>query len=73
MLINVDGSFTVEDVVPGTYTLAVSLADTTVNRQDPGRARPIARLDTEVVIPSGDDGRPLQTFDIGTLTLKPTR
>lgn len=73
ILINADGSFTLEDVVPGTYVVGISLSATAVNRQDPRRARLVARLDTEVVIPPGDDGHPLQTFDLGTFTLKPTR
>lgn len=61
-----DGSFRVEDVVPGRYELSVSLAE-----RRPGESflSPFAQYRGMVQVSSGSQSHADQSFDVGTLTL----
>jgi hypothetical protein len=68
-LFNGDGSFRIEDVPPGTYTLKIALTEPSQNYSPFGQGTPIGALETEVTVPENSDDTPL---DLGTLSLTPT-
>jgi hypothetical protein len=65
---NPDGSFTVEDVVPGTYSLNIFAR---VNSGNPWSQPPVAQGSTTVSVP--DSFSPTTPIDIGEVVLVPTR
>jgi hypothetical protein len=64
---NPDGSFTVEDVVPGIYSLNISAR---VNSGNPWTHPPVANGSTPVTVP--DSFSPTTPVDIGEIVLVPT-
>jgi hypothetical protein len=64
---NPDGSFSVEDVVPGTYSLNIFAINTNGN---PGAQQPFARGSTTITVP--DTFNPATPIDIGEVVLTPT-
>jgi RNA polymerase sigma factor (sigma-70 family) len=65
-----DGSFRVEDVLPGTYELTVFVSEPRTN----GVAtvgQPIAYLKREFTVPEMPEGRSDEPLDLGELTLEP--
>jgi hypothetical protein len=69
-LFNGDGSFRIEDVPPGTYTLRIALTEPskTYSAFRFSEGTPIGALETEVTVPENSDNTPL---DLGTLSLTP--
>jgi hypothetical protein len=68
-LFNGDGSFRIEDVPPGTYTLIIALTEPSKTYSPFSQGTPIGALETEVTVPGNSDNTPL---DLGTLSLTPT-
>ncbi len=64
---NPDGSFDVEDVVPGTYSLNISVR---INNGNPWAQPPIAQGSTTVTVP--DTFNPTTPIDVGEVVLAPT-
>ena len=69
LLFNGDGSFRIEDVPPGIYTLRVGVTEPSKTYSPFGQGPPIGALETEVTVPENSDNTPL---DLGTLSLTPT-
>jgi hypothetical protein len=62
-----DGSFDVEDVVPGTYSLNISVR---INNGNPWAQPPIAQGSTTITVP--DTFNPTTPIDVGEVVLAPT-
>jgi len=67
-LFNRDGSFRIEDVPVGTYTLKIRIERTLRTYSAISPVTPIGALETEVTVPGNPDNTPL---DLGTLSLTP--
>lgn len=65
-LFNDDGSFRIDDVPPGTYTLKIALTEPSRSRSPFIQGIPIGTLETEVTVPENTDNTPL---DLGALPL----
>ena len=65
-LFNGDGSFRIEDVPPGTYTLRIALTEPSKTESAIRWVTLIGVLETEVTVPENADNTPL---DLGTLSL----
>ena len=73
--LNPDGSFVVEDVVPGNYRLQIGLSDPPADPLDPesawhGVQREIGSLTCDVLVPEAPPDAPDQPLDLGTYTLQ---
>jgi hypothetical protein len=74
--LNSDGSFVVEDVLPGTYRLQIRVTEPPDDPLDPNAAfhssfsPEIGSLTTDVVVPEGPSDQPGQPFDAGEFTLQ---
>jgi len=64
---NPDGSFSVDDVVPGTYSLSIFAR---INSGNPWAQPPLAQGSTTVTVP--DTFSPTTPIDIGEVELVPT-
>jgi protocatechuate 3,4-dioxygenase beta subunit len=69
LLLNDDGSFRVEDVVPGTYSLHVGLVDPT-GGPNLSFGKYVAQVDHEFTLPEIPGGRTDEPLDLGQLQLK---
>jgi RNA polymerase sigma factor (sigma-70 family) len=66
-----DGSFTIDDVLPGAYQLTLRLSDLTKPISGPvGFHQPMATLTKEFIIPELPDGATLGSHDLGVIELK---
>ena len=68
-----DGSFTIEDVPPGTYQLNGQLSKTPLDPNDllSFRATPLAFIRQDVTVPEDPAGDSADTLDLGTISVKP--
>jgi RNA polymerase sigma factor (sigma-70 family) len=68
-----DGSFTIEDVPPGTYELSGQLADAPFDPSDPLtlRATTLADIRQDVTVPEDAAGDSSDSLDLGTINLTP--
>ena len=64
---NADGSFSVDDVVPGTYSLNIFVR---INKGNPWGGPPIAQGSIPVTVP--DTFSPTTPIDVGEVVLRPT-
>jgi len=62
-----DGSFHLDDVPPGDYTLTIRLAETPKEKSNLAKSHPIASLEKEISIPTGDG----TAVNLGDLELVP--
>jgi hypothetical protein len=67
-LFSADGSFRIDDVPPGTYTLRIVLTEPFGTYSPLSRGTPIGSLETEVTMPESADRTP---FDLGILSMTP--
>jgi uncharacterized GH25 family protein len=67
LAVNPDGSFTVDNVVPGTYSLNISARK---GGDQPWSNPPIAQGHTTVTVP--DNANPFSPINVGEIVLKPT-
>jgi hypothetical protein len=67
-LFSADGSFRIDDVPPGTYTLRIALTEPSRTYSPLSRGAPIGTLETEVTLPENADRAP---FDLGILSITP--
>jgi hypothetical protein len=65
-----DGSFRIEDVPAGTYTLTVYLGPAVMMVTAGMPAPRTERLTREIVVPEMPDGRSDDPLDLGTITLQ---
>ena len=66
-----DGSFTIEDVPPGTFDLTAMFSKTAVDRSSPGLRGPqLGSVRQEIVVSESMASSPDATFDVGTITVK---
>jgi RNA polymerase sigma factor (sigma-70 family) len=66
-----DGSFTIEDVPPGSFDLTAMFSKTVVDRNHPERRGPrLGSVRQEIVVPEMNADSPDATFDVGTITVK---
>jgi hypothetical protein len=63
--VEADGSFSIEDVPPGTYQLRANLEDSSS-----GKPRFLGSVIQEVVVPEADDDQSADPLDLGTLTMR---
>ena len=74
--LNPDGSFVVEDVLPGNYWLQIRVTEPPGDSLDPNAAfhssfsREIGSLTTDLVVPEAPSDQPEQPFDAGEFTLQ---
>lgn len=61
-----DGTFVIEDVPPGTYSLFVSFGGFDLAHV-PVKTSPLQSIERELVIPSSDGGRQDEPFDLGII------
>jgi hypothetical protein len=67
-LFNADGSFRIDDIPPGTYTLKIALTQPSRSYSPFNQGPPIGSLEMEVTVPEASDSAPL---DLGTLRAVP--
>ncbi len=67
-LFNADGSFRIDDLPLGTYTLRIALTEPSQDSSPFSPRTSIGALETEVTLPENSDNTPL---DLGTLSLTP--
>ena len=65
-----DGSFTVEDVPPGTYVLSVTLSDSEFDRHNPAKGKSIGNARQDIVVPEGSGDISSQSVEIAVVTVK---
>jgi RNA polymerase sigma factor (sigma-70 family) len=68
LLFDKDGSFRIDDVPPGTYSLRITLTEPTKTYSPLSQGTPIGTLESEVTVPEDSDDA---AFDLGTLTITP--
>jgi len=65
-----DGSFRLEDIPAGTYTLSVMTTSSQQSTSQPGRPPGYERFTREVVVPEMPGGRSDEPLNLGTITLQ---
>jgi RNA polymerase sigma factor (sigma-70 family) len=65
-----DGSFTVEDVAPGTYELDMRLFDSASDPTRPGQGKIIGSAHQDLVVPESAGDISTQTFEMEPVTVK---
>jgi hypothetical protein len=62
--VEADGSFSIEDVPPGTYQFTATL-----EASNSGKPRLLSSINQEVVVPEAGDDQSADPLDLGTLTM----
>lgn len=65
-----DGSFTAEDVLPGTYVLHAILTDSVAGTRIPAPGKIIGSVEKDLVLPEGAGGASAECYDVGTLPVR---